>query len=303
MEEIFVIRLRTPPGPAAVPPSEQKYSAETVLGLGGVHLVLAALALLFGALALVLEPDAQRHGAAGWLWALFAVTGTSGALAGRRWYQNAHIRWFCLLSAASAVGAALLAALTVTGLVQRQLQLDELRRAAAADPYSAPLSADHERRQALTAASANLLVTALLELGWSVLTARVAWRGWQAPEASLTRPPGDPDLLQSVPRPLADCQVARMNPLCVDTSTLDYRERVQRFLDEALELAARQSQPSATSHTGHTLEVVTVDRGGLQQEWSGLYSLPGPVRVEHGLQTTRERHDQPTRPEPVSEEK
>ncbi|XP_043218968.1 uncharacterized protein LOC122380158 [Amphibalanus amphitrite] len=271
MEEIFVIRLRSPPATTAVPPSEQKYSAETVLGLGGVHLVLAALALLFGALALALEPDAQRLGAAGWIWALFAVTGTSGALAGRRWYENAHIRWFCVLSAASAAGAAQLAALTVTGLVERQLALDERRRAAAADPFTAPLSAEHERRQSLSAASANLLVTALLELGWSVVTACVAWRGWRAPEASVTRPAGGgPDLLRGVPRPLADCQVARMNPLCADTSTLDYRERVQRFLDEALELAARQSQPSAA---GHTLEVITVDGEGGQQEWSELHGL------------------------------
>ena len=281
MEEIFVIRLRSPSAPAAVPPSERKYSAETVLGLGGVHLVLAALALLFGSLALALEPDAQQHGAAGWVWALFAATGASGALAGRRWYQNAHIRWFCLLSAASAAGAGLLAALTITGLVQRQMALDERRRAAAADPFSAPLSAEHERRQTLTAASANLLVTALLELGWSVVTARVAWRGWQAPEASLTRPGAGPDLLPGAPRPLADCQVARLNPLCADASTLDYRERVQRFLDEALELAARQSQPSAGSHT---LELVTVDRDGARLEWSELHSLEEPLRDADGDQ-------------------
>lgn len=52
MEDIYTIKVRTNPDPRDLYPSERRYSASTVLGLGVVHLALATTALLLASLSL-----------------------------------------------------------------------------------------------------------------------------------------------------------------------------------------------------------------------------------------------------------
>lgn len=52
MENIYKIRVKTSPSPLSVYPSERRYSASTVLGLGVVHLALATTTLLLASLTL-----------------------------------------------------------------------------------------------------------------------------------------------------------------------------------------------------------------------------------------------------------
>lgn len=52
MENVYKIKVKTSPSPSSVYPSERRYSASTVLGLGVVHLALAMTTLLLASLTL-----------------------------------------------------------------------------------------------------------------------------------------------------------------------------------------------------------------------------------------------------------
>lgn len=52
MEDIYTIKVRSNPDPRSLYPSERRYSASTVLGLGVVHLALATTVLLLASLSL-----------------------------------------------------------------------------------------------------------------------------------------------------------------------------------------------------------------------------------------------------------
>lgn len=58
MENIYKIKVKTNPSPLCVYPSERRYSASTVLGLGVVHLALAATTLLLASLTLTTSKEA-----------------------------------------------------------------------------------------------------------------------------------------------------------------------------------------------------------------------------------------------------
>jgi len=87
MEEIYVVKVRTEPDPARLYPSERRYSALTVGGLGAVHLLLAATSLLLGGLGMALQSDScwtGRYGGGLWLGLAAAAAGAAGILAWRR---------------------------------------------------------------------------------------------------------------------------------------------------------------------------------------------------------------------------
>jgi hypothetical protein len=82
-----VVKVRTEPDPARLYPSERRYSALTVGGLGAVHLLLAATSLLLGGLGMALQPDScwtGRYGGGLWLGLAAAAAGAAGILAWRR---------------------------------------------------------------------------------------------------------------------------------------------------------------------------------------------------------------------------
>lgn len=58
MENIYKIKVKTSPSPLSVYPSERRYSASTVLGLGVVHLALAMTTLLLASLTLTTSKEA-----------------------------------------------------------------------------------------------------------------------------------------------------------------------------------------------------------------------------------------------------
>lgn len=58
MENIYKIKVKTNPSPLSVYPSERRYSASTVLGLGVVHLALATTTLLLASLTLTTSKEA-----------------------------------------------------------------------------------------------------------------------------------------------------------------------------------------------------------------------------------------------------
>lgn len=58
MENIYKIRVKSNPSPLSVYPSERRYSASTVLGLGVVHLALATTTLLLASLTLTTSKEA-----------------------------------------------------------------------------------------------------------------------------------------------------------------------------------------------------------------------------------------------------
>jgi len=100
MEEIYVVKVRTEPDAARLYPSERRYSALTVGGLGAVHLLLAATSLLLGGLGLALQSDScwtGRYGGGLWLGLAAAAAGAAGILAWRRCVVTSRTkRVYCL---------------------------------------------------------------------------------------------------------------------------------------------------------------------------------------------------------------
>lgn len=60
MEDIYTIKIKSNPDPRSLYPSERRYSASTVLGLGVVHLALAATILLLASLSLSNSADVSK---------------------------------------------------------------------------------------------------------------------------------------------------------------------------------------------------------------------------------------------------
>nr|CAD7453299.1 unnamed protein product [Timema tahoe] len=91
MEEVYVVKVRSQPSPARLFPSERRYSASTVGGLGAVHLLLAATCLLLGALDFLAASNTAtwvtRYGGGLWLGLAAALPGAAGVLAWRRWVR------------------------------------------------------------------------------------------------------------------------------------------------------------------------------------------------------------------------
>ncbi|PNF28685.1 hypothetical protein B7P43_G07889 [Cryptotermes secundus] len=133
MEEIYVVKVRTEPDPARLYPSERRYSALTVGGLGAVHLLLAATSLLLGGLGLALQSDScwtGRYGGGLWLGLAAAAAGAAGILAWRRWYVDNNIRWFFICSTVAATTSLLCLVITaaVLAAIQEQRSNQELYR-------------------------------------------------------------------------------------------------------------------------------------------------------------------------------
>ncbi|XP_069685939.1 uncharacterized protein [Periplaneta americana] len=133
MEEIYVVKVRTEPDPARLYPSERRYSALTVGGLGAVHLLLGATSLLLGGLGLALQSDTcwtGRYGGGLWLGIAAAAAGAAGILAWRRWYVDNNIRWFFICSTVAATTSLLCLVITAAALaaIQEQRSNQDLYR-------------------------------------------------------------------------------------------------------------------------------------------------------------------------------
>ena len=111
-EAVYVIRLKQSGiynqiRPSKALPSEHRYSASFVRGLGAVHVVFGVLSSAFAIVALFGGED-EVNGLASALWAGFVYVGCGvlGVLASTRWYIRRQIVMF-LVGSLAAFGSGL----------------------------------------------------------------------------------------------------------------------------------------------------------------------------------------------------
>ncbi|XP_063230172.1 uncharacterized protein LOC134535145 [Bacillus rossius redtenbacheri] len=265
MEEVYVVKVRSKPCASRLYPSERRYSASTVGGLGAVHLLLALTCLLLGALHLLALPGpAPGYGAVLGLGAASALAGLAGLLAWRRWYVDNNIRWFFISSCVAGLSALLSVALTAATLAVL-VESRELGTAANSTVTQAPVPGD--RSEARSVVAINIMVASTLELVWAVLSARIAWKGMRnlypaegegadgadkrREEEKMKVQRDKPDIICNHKRPAPRAEVQQdgrvsrepmpvlpqEDGLCLPPMerTMDFQEKIQRFLESSRE--------------------------------------------------------------------
>jgi hypothetical protein len=71
---------------SSLPPSERRYSASLVLGMGVVHVAAGSLSVTLAMLAFFVEVEANRSAAGLWAGVVYIGCGVFGILAAKRWY-------------------------------------------------------------------------------------------------------------------------------------------------------------------------------------------------------------------------
>ncbi|XP_067004120.2 uncharacterized protein [Anabrus simplex] len=150
MEEVYTVKVRAQPDAARLYPSERRYSASTVGGLGAVHLALAATCILLAGLDMAQPADFMaptdwtgRYGGGAWLGMAAALAGLTGILAWRRWYIDNNIRWFFICSCIAGITAVLCLVVTAAALAVTQEEWASTRLqvlSSLKEQYSTPLS-------------------------------------------------------------------------------------------------------------------------------------------------------------------
>lgn len=304
--QVFVIQVSSgtkgplalpPPPPDSLLPSEVKYSASLVRGLGFTHLVLGSVLFLLGVLGTWVEPETCWSGAGVWAGLVAICCGFSGLVAHHLWYKNATIKSFLVLSVAGVITAILAMVLTIYAIVHRHQHHLLLLQQAEALPWFQPYDLEKEHRLTLSV-SVNQLVGFGLELLLALWSAKVGWRGVRAPEFSAARRDSNMDDQQSVvslPRPgqqvplAALYQLLQAHPELLGNKALggslgtpwatgleerpphhsmDYKERVNRFLSHAIEDQNQSfSRSSSMLHSDNqdaspTASSSTIESGG-----------------------------------------
>ena len=147
-------------------PSEKRYSANFVLGLGIVHVAFGLLSATFAILAFFSEPDGNRYAAGLWAGIVYIGCGILGVLAHAKWYVREQIVYFFLGNLGAGASAIIAFALTIYGVHLRSFRVDFIG----------------------DAVTANVLITSVMELAWSVLSARVAIKGAMSDEYEFESP-------------------------------------------------------------------------------------------------------------------
>ena len=275
MEKIYVIKLRNEENKRHVYPSEVRYSASTVLGLGIVHIIIGALSLALGVMGLLLEYESNFLGSGIWIGVIFSLCGVFGLLASKKWYEDNRITHFFVACIVAAFASVVLLGTTVYCLIVRDNELTARRREYQFNPYKVPYSWKEED-EITSVISGNMFIICAVEFIWCVFSINIAWRGITYKSHSTVGPPSTcksdkklivstelppgysysksgndiPDILTHVLNSNSNSyQVSRVNPLCSEVSggmlpsvsSMDYRDRVQSFLSEAIELAKSQN--------------------------------------------------------------
>lgn len=177
-----IISPSSPPLSSPPPlPSEQRYSANLVLGLGIVHIVLGFLCILFALLAIFTgEEEANQFAAGAWTGPIFVACGLLGILAHTRWYVKWQIWLFLLASVVSTAAAVTCIFLTASGIHLTKAQVWQNLQMQVNTPYITNVN-PHEAKKSFVVTS-NLIVTAILELLWSLVSSYVALQGSKAKE-------------------------------------------------------------------------------------------------------------------------
>ncbi|XP_018327724.1 uncharacterized protein LOC108738690 [Agrilus planipennis] len=207
MENVYKIKVRTNPDPNWLYPSERRYSASTVLGLGVVHLALALTALLLACLTLAasqrlsiedqevtnsgieeskmtepnnqnasLEENAHLHcdsvlnlTLAPCIMCLGALAaGLTALLAWKRWYIDQNIKWFFIMSIFSSLTASVcLIAIAIT-MAMASEALHIM------DTFS---TKNHHAPSLKLVVAVNVFIASVLEFTWSILSSKIAYKG------------------------------------------------------------------------------------------------------------------------------
>ncbi|KAK4324078.1 hypothetical protein Pmani_005263 [Petrolisthes manimaculis] len=270
-------QLALPAPPDSLLPSEVKYSASLVNGLAFAHLLLGAVLFLLGVLGSWVEPETCWSGAGVWAGLAAECCGVSGLLAHRLWYKNFSIKTFLVTSVASVIISVLAFILSIYAIVNRHKYFLTLVEQKEQYPWFQPYGIDNEHRLTMNV-SANLVVGFVLELGVALWSVKVGWRGVRSPDFTAARhststhleeEPGLESLRhhhrsngQQVPL-AAIYQLLQTHPELLSTSnknmmgapweehpthrSMDYQERVSRFLSHAIEDQNHHSFPRSLS--------------------------------------------------------
>lgn len=184
MENIFKVKVQTNPDPRWLYPSERRYSASIVLGLGVVHLSFALVSLLMASLtitsstmdtggahnetddsftnntkyseridsstSLTLGPCLMCIGALG--------AGLTALLAWKRWYMDHNICWFFLMSIVSTTTSIICLVLVIVLIIITNSKA--MRHPNTKDMITI-----------------NILIASALEAIWSTLSVKVSFSG------------------------------------------------------------------------------------------------------------------------------
>ena len=97
-------------------PSEYRYSASLIIGVGIVHVLLGILNLSFSLLAVIFEPSANFYASGIWTSPFTLLCGLCGILASTRWYISYQILIFLLTSILSTAASGLCLVMTALGI-------------------------------------------------------------------------------------------------------------------------------------------------------------------------------------------
>lgn len=154
-EEVYVIKLKAPKQ-RIVTSSHQRFPSEIGLGLGAIHIILGCVSIILETVGLVITTDRTRIGSGIWCGFVFVLTGVSGILSWKFWYQKRKIATFFVLSIISGTLATVLLILTAVSI---------------AESYTY-YNTDSGRR-----ISGNIVVLSVLELVGSVISTIVSGGG------------------------------------------------------------------------------------------------------------------------------
>ena len=101
-------------------PSERRYSASLVLGLGVVHIIFGLLSSLFAIMGLFVEPEVNRLAAGIWGGIIYIGCGIFGILANSKWYVRHQILWFLFASILALFSSIIVFSLTSKYLISYQ---------------------------------------------------------------------------------------------------------------------------------------------------------------------------------------
>jgi len=240
MENIYKIKIKSNPGLNNLFPSERRYSASTVLGLGVFHIALAVLNLILAVLSSTnhkQRPDDLRNflQTQQTLSLTFnvisnAASAAAAILAWKCWYIDNNIKWFFITSVVAAMTCIFSISIIVFVIIQTFREIVNL--------------------------TVNIFLATLATLFLSLISSKVAYVGMnndypddmvvskvgakfdistvEQGNFKMKAPPPPPDIIEYIPK-------NAIQHLCIEntdkklpkTESVDeYNERVQNFLSE-----------------------------------------------------------------------
>ncbi|CAK1549058.1 unnamed protein product [Leptosia nina] len=213
MEDVYTIKVKTKPDVRNLYPSERRYSASTVSGLAWVHIALAATTFLLSCLTLITPDTSNFNGfedlgnstdtsgksdyvlvLAPCLITIFALaSGVTALLASIRWYIDRNITWFfitsiltTLVSLSSFVIVAIWTITDDVGTEMKEVYVLKHSDVMVSNethfiiPRNATDTNVDSNMLTDKVLSINILIAAFLELVWSVLSTKIAFRGMRS---------------------------------------------------------------------------------------------------------------------------